>query len=261
MKPPIVLNLLEEELDAGTDFCRREGLGAEITSFAHPAGLDENLDARLQRHVQAVEGLERITFHGPFLDLYVTSPDPGIVEVCERRHRAALDAAGKIGASLYVAHLNSLPLIRNASYRDRFARAAADFWLPFADEAGERGITIVLENMWEPTPELQRHVIDEAAHPHLKASLDNGHALVFSDVPAQRWIETLGENLAHCHLHDNDGAYDHHWPVGDGIEDWPAYWQALETSAPDAVVVLESDRLEANQRSLKRIRHDAPRAA
>lgn len=261
MKPPIVLNVLEEELDAGADFCRREGLGVEITSFAFPAGLDVHLGSRLQQHVEAVEGLEQIKFHGPFLDLYVTSPDPCIVEVCERRYRAALDAAAEIGASLYVAHLNSLPLIRNTSYRDRFARAAADFWLPFADEAGGRGITIVLENMWEPTPELQRQVIDEAAHPHLKASFDNGHALVFSDVPAPRWIETLGEHLAHCHLHDNDGAHDHHWPVGEGIEEWPAFWHALETSAPGAVVVLESDRLEANQQSLKRVRHDMPSAA
>lgn len=256
MNRPLVLNVLEAELDAGTAFCRSEGLGVEITSFAFSEGLDEGFDARVRRHAAAVAGLERVTFHGPFIDLYVTSPDPAIVKVCERRHRAALAAAREVGATHYVAHLNSLPLIRNTNYRDRFVRAAADFWLPFADEAGVQGITIVLENMWESHPELQRRVVEAAGHPHLKASFDNGHALVFSDVPAQAWVETLGEHLAHCHLHDNDGAYDQHWPVGEGVEDWPACWNALEAFAPQAVVVLESDRLEANQRSLERIRRD-----
>lgn len=258
MKHPLVLNMLEEELDAATAFCGRERLGIEITSFASPIGLDEGFGERVQRHAAAVEGLERVTFHGPFLDLYVTSPDPAIAEVCERRHRAALSAASEIGAALYVAHLNSLPQIRNTDYRDRFVRGAADFWLPFADEAGEQGITIVLENMWESDPELQRRVVEEAAHPHLKASFDNGHALVFSDVVARTWVETLGEHLAHCHLHDNDGEYDRHWPVGKGVEDWPAFWEALEAFAPEVVVVLESDRLDANQRSLERVRHDMP---
>jgi sugar phosphate isomerase/epimerase len=258
MNPPLVLNVLEEELDAATAFCRHEGVGVEITSFAFPSSLENGLQARIARHAEATDGLARVTFHGPFLDLYVTSPDPAIVEVCRRRHRAALRAAGEIGATLYVAHLNALPHIRTTSYRDRFVRAAAEFWLPFADEAGERGITIVLENMWEDGPELQRRVVEEAAHPHLKASFDNGHALVFSDVSAPTWIETLGDHLAHCHVHDNDGTYDRHWPIGDGGENWPAFWAALEAFAPQAVVVLECDRLAANQRSLERVRRDEP---
>ena len=47
----------------------------------------------------------------------------------------------------------------------------------------------------------QQQVLEAANHPHLKASFDNGHALLFSHVPAADWIKELGSDLAHCHLH------------------------------------------------------------
>ena len=53
----------------------------------------------------------------------------------------------------------------------------------------------------------------------LKASFDNGHALVFSTVCAADWIETLGADLYHCHLHDNDGEVDRHNAIGSGKEE------------------------------------------
>jgi sugar phosphate isomerase/epimerase len=250
----LALNVDESEIEECASFCRREGLGIEVTAFAFPAGLVDDFEARIRRHAEAVEGLPWTALHGPFLDLYATSRDGAIVQVCRERHWAALRAAAEIGARVYVAHLNYLPMIRNESYRDRFVRAAAEFWLPFADDAGNHGITIVLENMWEPGPELQKAVVGEAKHPHLKASFDSGHALIFSDRPAAYWIEVLGEDMGHAHLHDNDGQYDHHWPIGDGKEDWPALLSALERYAPAAAVVLESDRFEENKRSLEALR-------
>ncbi len=254
IRQPLALNVLEQELDEGVSFCRQEGLGVELTSFAFPYGRTVDFEKQIERHAAAVEQVAWVSLHGPFLDLYVTSPDPEIVTLCQRRHRVALKAARQIGAIRYVAHLNSIPLIRNVSYRDRFARAAADFWLPFADEAGKHGITIVLENLWEPGPELHKRVIEQANHPHLKASFDNGHALVFSERPASDWIEVLGSDLGHCHLHDNDGTYDQHLAVGAGTEDWPSLLKALEAHSEEAVVVLESDYLEKNKVSLSALR-------
>lgn len=250
----LAVNALEEELEEAVAFCREEGVGLEVTAFAWPASLDDGFRARLERHVAALDGVAPVLLHGPFLDLYPASPDPEIVAVARRRHEAALEAAAAVGAGTYVAHLNSIPLIRNPAYRDRFAAAAAEFWLPLADRAGRSGTTVVLENMWEPGPDLQRRVVDAAGHPHLKASFDNGHALVFSDVSAPAWIRELGGDLAHAHLHDNGGEVDAHLPVGEGTEDWPALFSALREHAPGAVVVAESDRLEPNRRSLAALR-------
>ncbi len=142
------INALEEELASVAETCRREGIGIEVTGFAFAKDLDEGLKARIKRHAKAVEGIQPLSSHGPFVDLYASSSDPEIVRVCRERHTQALQATRAIGASIYVAHLNSLPMIRNPRYLDRFVPAVAEFWAPFAKEAEKAGMTIVLENLW-----------------------------------------------------------------------------------------------------------------
>ena len=99
-----------------------------------------------------------------------------------------------------------------------------------------------------------KQVVQEAGHPGLKASFDNGHALMFSDAPAREWVDVLGDYLAHCHLHDNDGQYDQHLPIGQGIEDWPILLDALHAIESDPLIVLESDQFDQNVTSLESIR-------
>lgn len=250
----IAMNVLEEELSEGVEYCVREGIGMEITAFAFPGNLDQRFQARLDRHVAATRAVTPLLVHGPFLDLYCTSPDPRIVAVARKRHDQALTAAESLGATVYVAHLNSIPLIRNEEYRERFVERASEFWKPLADRAGRTDMTIVLENMWEPDPGLQRRVVDAAGHAYLRTSFDNGHALVFSDLSSADWVQTLGDTLVHMHVHDNDGTYDQHLPVGEGTEDWAALLGAWEGHAPEALLVVESDRLELNRRSLRKLK-------
>ena len=57
----------------------------------------------------------------------------------------------------------------------------------------------------------------------------------------------FGSDLAHCHLHDNNGTYDQHLPIGTGVEDWPELLKALKANSEEAVVVLESDYLGKNK--------------
>lgn len=252
--PTLAVNAIEEELEEAAAFCRDRGIGLEVTAFAYPANLDDGYSDRVARHVAATEGISPVLFHGPFLDLYPTSPDPRVVGVARERHEKALAAAASLGARMYVAHLNSIPLIRNRQYLDRFAETASEFWGRMADRATESETIIVLENMWEAGPELQKAVVERARHPNLKASFDNGHALVFSERPAAEWIRVLGEDLRHLHLHDNDGTYDEHRVVGTGAEDWSALIKAWQVQAPAATLVMENDRLEPNRTSLRAVR-------
>lgn len=250
----LAVNALQEELEEVVAFCREEDVGLEVTAFAYPSTLDSDYRACLDAHVEALGDLEPVLFHGPFLDLYPTSPDARIASVARERHEAALQAAGELGAVLYVAHLNSIPLIRNRDYRETFVATAAEFWRRMADRAGRSEITIALENMWETGPDLQKQVVREADHPYLKASFDNGHALVFSRRPSADWVRTLGDDLVHLHLHDNDGSHDEHRPIGAGTEDWPALLEARRAAAPESMMVVECDRLEANRKSLTALR-------
>jgi sugar phosphate isomerase/epimerase len=254
----LAINTIGDELEASAAFCRAEGIGIEVTDFAFPEVLDGDISSRIERHVLAVDGLSPLVSHGPFFDLVATSPDPAIVEVAGRRHEAALKASVEIGASFYIAHTNFTPIIRNPSYRDNWAERMLRFWLPLADEAGRHNITICLENLWEPEPDIQAELIARGGHPHLRATFDNGHLLVFTRWSAESWVKTLGEAIAHCHLHDNMGELDEHLPVGQGKENWPALLEVLARHAPRAVLVAESDSLDNNKVSIERLRGYQP---
>ncbi len=250
----LAINTVVEELQSSADYCRAEKIGLEITDFAFPWNLDNNPKGLIDKHIAAVEGIKPLVCHGPFFELNVVSFDNEIKRVCRQRHSIALDAAKAIGASTYVTHTNFNPMIRHPYYRDKFVTRFLEFWLPFADEAAKRDIVVAFENNWENGPELQAEIIRKADHPNLKASFDNGHALVFSSVCAGDWIEMLAVDLHHCHLHDNNGKLDLHRAIGTGIEDWKNLISALQYYAPEAILVVESDRLRENQVSLENLR-------
>jgi sugar phosphate isomerase/epimerase len=250
----LAIHTVGDELEASAEFCRTQGLGLEVTDFAFPSNLGQDVPARIRRHQAVVEGISPLSLHGPFFELVVTSCDEEIVAVARRRHHAALTAAREIGATLYIAHTNFNPLIREPTYRDNWAKRMASFWLPLADEAARYNITICFENVWEPGPQIQAELIETCNHPNLRSSFDNGHALLFSQCSASEWLAVLGKTLSHSHLHDNTGQTDEHRAVGEGKEDWPALMAALRLHAPQALLVAESIRLSANKLSLERLR-------
>lgn len=250
----LAISTVGDELEAAAELCRSEGVGLEVQDFAYPENLDNDPSKRIHRHTEAVKNIAPLIVHGPCFDLMASSIDPAVVAVTKNRHDTALAAARTIGAKWYVAHTNYNPLIRNASFRKNWTGRMLNFWLPIADEAGKAGIVICLENLWEPTPDIQAELVTTGNHPHLKASFDNGHALVFSSESSSRWVETLGSMMAHCHLHDNSGELDEHKPVGEGKENWPELVKALRDHAPQAVVVAESESLVDNKLSLQRLR-------
>lgn len=243
-----------KQLEVSVNYCKSQGLGLETTDFAFPENLDGNLKDIIDHHRKVLDGVTPLLSHGPFLDLVAASPDPAIVAVANQRHEAALTASAAVGASYYVTHTNFTPMITHLSQLDTWIQAMLEFWLPLADIAGKHGMVICLENQWEPSPEIQADLIASAQHPYLKASFDNGHSLVFSDVVASEWIGTLGDTLLHCHLHDNAGDWDQHLSVGEGTEDWPALVYALRVHAPQAIAVAESNNLKMNKVSIDRLK-------
>jgi len=250
----LAINTVSEELQSSAEYCRKEGIGIELSDFAYPCNLDRDPKNFIGKHIGFTGGIKPLSCHGPYFELNVVSFDEAIKNVCRQRHRQALDAARRIGIDTYVTHTNFNPLIRQLSYRDKFADRFLDFWLPFADEASKSNIVIVFENHWESGPEIQAEIIRKANHPGIKASFDNGHALIFSALPAVDWIEILAGDLYHCHLHDNNGEFDQHNAIGTGKEDWKNLIKALRNYAPNAILVAESDHLSENKISIDKLR-------
>jgi len=250
----LAINTVGEELRSSSEYCKKEGIGIELTDLAYPWNLDGDPKYFIEKHIKSIEGITPRVCHGPYFELNVVSFDKAIINVCRQRHRKALDIAKRMGVGIYVTHTNFNPLIRQPSYRANFADRFLDFWLSFADDAAKSNIVIVFENHWESHPEIQAGIIRKANHPSIKASFDNGHALIFSSLPAADWIETLGADLYHCHLHDNDGELDQHHAIGTGKEDWKNLIKALKNYAPHAVLVAESDHLQENKASIDKLR-------
>ena len=118
----LAINVLSGDLELASTMCRAEGIGAEVTALAFPETLDSHdFDLRVAEHGAALEGVRPLSSHGPFLDLYVTSRDPRILTVCRDRHEKALKASIDLSATIYVAHLGLVPLIRNRGYLADFA--------------------------------------------------------------------------------------------------------------------------------------------
>ncbi len=250
----LAINVLEKELAQACEYCLQQQLGLEITDFAFIRNLDGNLEKNIEQNKAMTHHIKPLISHGPFMDLVTSSLDPKIIQVCKDRHQVALHASWQSGASVYIAHSNYNPMIFNTSYRKGYSQRMREFWLPMADWAAERNMMIALENLWEPEPDIQAELISFINHPCLKASFDNGHALVYSRIPSSVWIQTLGTHLAHCHLHDNHGEVDEHAIIGSGVENWPQLIQAINQFTPEAILVVENDWLEQNQQSIENLK-------
>lgn len=160
----LAINTVGDELEKSVEFCKAEKIGLEVTAFAFPSNLNGDMASLVKRHKEAVDGVSPLILHGPFFDLAATSPDPAIVAVAKQRHEVALAAAGEIGVSFYVTHTNFTPLIRNPSYRKNWTNRMLEFWLPLADAASKHNIIICLENLWEPSPDIQADLISSGKH-------------------------------------------------------------------------------------------------
>ena len=128
-----------------------------------------------------------------------------------------------------------------------------------AQEAGALGVMLVLENMWEPDPAIQRRVLESVHSPYLRACLDVGHARIYSKVPLETWIETFSPFLVYTHLHNTNGITDIHLRFDDGLIDMQALLNRLRTLPQPPTFCLELPDLAAIQASLKYLQLDRKR--
>jgi sugar phosphate isomerase/epimerase len=69
-------------------------------------------------------------------------------------------------------------------------------------------------------------------------NLDFGHSLISGGGPAG-YVEAIGKLIRHSHLHDNDGVYDVHLPLGQGVLALEPALPHLVALNPDLTLLLE----------------------
>ncbi|MBN1485709.1 MAG: sugar phosphate isomerase/epimerase [Chloroflexia bacterium] len=219
---------------------QQQRLGLEIGDLADPNLLEGDWRPRWQEIAPLLQGLEGgLSLHGPRSELNPGLRDQGLVAFCRRRYRLALGAAAEIGAGSIVFHTGFNPLIRAPGFDERWIRRSADFWRELAQEAAEAGLQVLLENVWEPQPELLRDLVREVGAPNVGACFDVGHANVYSRRPASEWASCLGRSLRYVHLHNNDGRRDSHAPLEEGTVDFSQLLPQLAISPQPPRLVLE----------------------
>lgn len=196
------------------------------------------------------------TVHAPMKDTHLGSLNRKIREVSIAEIRSSLDLARSIGASLVVVHCAAgiaampggewskgeyhLPSRKDDELLQQEAllvRAVKDL----ADYAPD--ILIGLENLVFPhelyrSPEEMRELVKKVNRSNVGVTLDAGHAVVSGYKPVD-FINLLGDNIFHIHLHDNHGVVDEHLPLGEGIIDYVAVIQSLKKLDYQGVVNLE----------------------
>ncbi len=245
------------DLPAIRDMAQAHGLGLELQEFADPVILEGDWRGHAAHYRKALAGFDgELALHGAFFDLFCGSPDRQVAAIARERFRQNLTIAAELGARVVNFHINFLPLIDDPNYMPGWLKRQIAFWPPLAHEAGTLGVTIVLENMWEPHPDIQRQVLDRVHSPHLRACLDVGHALIYSKLPLETWIDTLAPYLVYTHLHNTNGVQDIHMQFDNGVLDMPSVLERLRGLPRPPALCLELPDAATIQASLRFLRLD-----
>ncbi len=231
---------------------RTHRAGLEVQAFTHPNVLDGNWREILDACKAQLVGFDgALACHGAFYDLASGSPDRLVRGVARQRYLHNLDIADELGARTIVFHANFLPQVGSTIYRTTWSETQAEFWGDLVKRAEELGITITLENMWEPEPMLIGGVIDCVGSAQLRACVDVGHVHLYSKVPFRTWLHALNSRLVYVHMNNNPGTADVHGALDEGVIDYDEILPALRSLEPTPTFALEISTVNAIKKSLR----------
>lgn len=245
-----ILNCIGTIDRLNVDEANRLDYGIELQDFVEPnLKVEEKkmLLARYSAELGKLKGLKAL--HGPFLDLRPSSPDLLIREASRMRYAETLDIAEYLKVDYVIFHSQINPYLSLPSLRKLNARQAADYWKEALNKTKYKGI-ILLENIFEETPDMLKELLDEIGDERVRVNLDIGH-LRLGKAPLIEWVDSLKDHIAYMHVHGNDGKFDTHLPPSD--KDIAELAEALEANGVNPVLALEY-KVNDMESELKRYR-------
>lgn len=187
----------------------RNKIGLEIQDFVEPNLSPENKESLIRQYKEKLKGLEGcISIHGPFLDLKPSSPDPDIRRISRHKYLEALKVANDLDAEYIIFHSQINPYLNQPFLRQLNNEQAKEFWHEAISLTSFKGI-ILLENIFEETPQMLKELIECIDNKRIRVNLDLGH-LNLSKASLKDWLHELYEYIDYIHVHGNNGIYDQH---------------------------------------------------
>lgn len=173
-----------------------------------------------KRYAEALlENGAAVTFHGPFADLSPGSVDPEIRVASRRRFEQVLRLVPLFRPKTVVCHAG-YEEFRYGYMKKEWTENSLEMWLWFSKELSAAGSRLVLENVFEKSPNDLLPLFEVLGPEGVGFCLDVGHCSVFSGASLEKWLDVLGPFLHQLHLHDNHGDADSHLPLGSGSIDF-----------------------------------------
>ncbi|MCZ8183855.1 MAG: sugar phosphate isomerase/epimerase [Beijerinckiaceae bacterium] len=220
----------------------------EIQDFIEHALLDGDAEAVADEIAGMLDGYRgRLGLHGPFWGFRISTEDPLVRAVVQKRFLQGLAVAERLGATQMVIHspfttwdFNNLDAFPGAEAR--LVERVAECLAPVIVRARDIGCELVIENIEDKDPSARVRLAEVLGEP-VRVSLDTGHAhyahISTGAPPVDVYVHKAGPALAHVHLQDMDGYADRHWHPGEGSVNWPAIFRALAVASSAARLILE----------------------
>ena len=212
------------------------GLGLEIAEYCTAWNMDDEFEATHSQVTEKISSVKNLALHAPFNELFPCAIDPLARKLAAQRYTQAINLARDYGADRVIIHGGYNPRMY---YPVWYTEQSVVFWREFMKTAPE-DITICLENVFEPTPEMLADIVRQVGDKRLRMCLDVGHVNAYSEVPVLKWIEDCADVIGHYHMHNNSGDMDSHNSLADGSIPMKEVFAAAEEMTEDATITLET---------------------
>jgi sugar phosphate isomerase/epimerase len=236
---PLYLSLAYPEVARHLDLLGERGFGVEVTLYdtdwlLNTSGRDR---ARKLGKALAERGVG-VTTHGPIFDLNPGSLDSVIRKHTRRAFEKAIEVSQDLGASGITFHTGFNPLLPE-SVLPGWLSLSLELWNRAASLAEGAGLTLTLENMFEPTPKLLLDLAEAVESDALAFCMDVSHTAIYSTLGLARWWQELAPRLRTLHLNDTDTFSDEHLAIGRGTLDFRDVFRRASSLPWEPVLVLE----------------------
>lgn len=236
-----ITSKISSDFEKVIKIAEENSINIEIGGLLNAGFTEKSLNEAVNIYAEKLKKFSgKISIHGCSGDLSTVSKDPDIKKISINRYQASFDVAKKLKASTVVFHSNFVPFGRSREhYVKKLITKNIEFWSEFIKQFEDAKITAVIENVYDPTPDVINRIVEGVNSPYLKACLDTGHANIISNLSASEWIKMSKNNIHHIHAHNNHKAYDEHNGFFDGDIDFEKVFNEIKALKINPNIVVE----------------------